>query len=170
MDSIDCALSFFLSFFLSFCLSVSLSLFLCFSLSPFCSSASHSASPIVWIFSSSSSQLKYGHKFTRGTCSCSPLILVLASHHHSEENVVKISKGRGGGRQGRGINSLMISPEPLPQSHVTQSGRNGDISSLRMLGKSNADILFRPGLPHQPITAVAGQAGRHAGGQSRLTF
>lgn len=69
-------------------------------------------SPIVWLFLFR--PLKYGHKFTKGTCSP----LTPARYHHSAENIVKISKGSGVW-QGRGINSVMISPEFLPGDGVT---------------------------------------------------
>lgn len=46
-------------------------------------------SPIVWIFLFP--QLKFGHKFTKGTCS----LLTPARYHHSVENIVKISKASG---------------------------------------------------------------------------
>lgn len=38
-----------------------------------------------------------------------------------------------------------------------ESGINGDISSLRIAGKSNTDILLGPEPPHQPITVVTGE-------------
>lgn len=70
-------------------------------------------SPIVWLFLFQ--PLKYGHKFTKGTCSP----LTPARYHHSKENIVKISEGSGAWQR-RGINSVMISPEFLPGASVTR--------------------------------------------------
>lgn len=71
-----------------------------------------STSPIVCLFLFR--PLEYGGKFTTGTCSPRPGWGTITQR----KNIVKISEGRAV-RQGRGINSLMISPEFLPGARVT---------------------------------------------------
>ena len=103
-------------------------------------------------FSSFRSQRENAHKFTKGTCS----VLTPARDHHSKENTEEIPAGRRR-RQGRGINSLMISPGPPPRSGVTESSINGDTSSLRIPWKSNADTplqLLISQLPLQQWSAL----------------
>ncbi len=68
------------------------------------SAASRYASPIVCLFLFC--PLKYGHKFTKGTCSPRPRWGTITQW----KNIVKISKGSAV-RRGRGINRVMISPE-----------------------------------------------------------
>lgn len=73
-------------------------------------------------------------------------------------------------RQGRGINSLMISPEFLPRSSVTESSINGDISSLRLSGKSNTDTPFSTWASSSANYRSNGRAHSHLGTREPLTF
>lgn len=100
------------------------------------SAASRYASPIVCLFLFC--PLKYGHKFTKGTCSPRPRWGTITQW----KNMVKISKGSAV-RQGRRINRVMISPEFLPRAGVTRKQRKWWHILTQDPGKSNPDILFR---------------------------